>query len=424
MGLRRVWILASALAWVSLLPAAVAAPHEPVVFAVGWGDVAEQFFPHPEACVGAPLVERQVALGDGYVFDPDGCGVLPAARLAYHDQDRSGSWTRGDAVYLQRDSADHRVGAGDLRVGGTARDGALVQVGERDEGLTTVPIADPRWDFVDRDGNARWSKADGLYVDKDRNGFLTPGDLQLVSTLQVTPLGTPGMSYPFLATPARVCYVDDDGSADHRDGEPVFLVQDGRCDVVRPGDLRMVPMRHVSAGTVVREADVEFGMLLSELGAAAGAPAVSQGAVVLDLDGSKTLTQGDVWTAKGIKTVDEASASGAALITSGTWGVLDLDASGGPSNGDAFYADLDGDGRVSLGDARLTALFGQPFGSIVSDGDPDAVAALPGVPSTTPDAATPDAAPAQEEKEGSPIGAPLLLVSLIMSYLVFRRRST
>jgi hypothetical protein len=112
-------------------------------------------------------------------------GINP---VRFFDADASGTWTRGDTLYVHLTPPGDAIRPGDLRLTWYGRHppGTLVATGDDDLDLRTstsptLAAVAAHWRAWDVDGDGLAGGRDVLYLDADASGTVTPGDVRLTA---------------------------------------------------------------------------------------------------------------------------------------------------------------------------------------------------------------------------------------------------
>jgi hypothetical protein len=173
---------------------------------------------------------------------------------------------------------------------------------------------------------------------------------------------SPELGKAFADVTATLSFIDADGDGQpdaSAPDEPVYLDLDG-SQTVSYGDLRLTSFGPYPAGTLVDVANRDEARQLTTAGGWFGALG---GAWYADLDGDSRLSEGDVrldGAAAGTKADDATPGVGQALrlppmaaSPRGHLDHVDADRDGHLAVGSPLFVDADGDGQASAGDLRL-----------------------------------------------------------------------
>jgi hypothetical protein len=141
--------------------------------------------------------------------------------------------------------------------------GSIVLLGDPDDGTLLAGGFVAGEDFVDADGSGSYSPGEAIYLDSDSSVDVSPGDVRLTVVNgfpagSIVLSGDPDDGTPlaggFLSGED---FVDADGSLDYTPGEAIYRDLDGSGDV-SPGDVRLTP---VGAGVVNAVSPGAFALL-------------------------------------------------------------------------------------------------------------------------------------------------------------------
>jgi hypothetical protein len=243
-----------------------------------------------------------------------------------------------------------------------------VQRGDVDEGRTYTNLR-ASFTHVDQNGDNIWQASEPIYLDLDRDGRASIGDLRIHPEPTLLKPGAPGLVYTLKPLELWPCYVDDDTGGSWTQGEPVYL-QTAPCGYVQPGDRRLWDTLQGPPGSTVREADRDH------LNPTTPFPEQmirhTASGILFDFDGSGTKTQGEPHaTTAGLQRI-QTTDNDPTTPTTLRWAFLDLDNNDRLDPGDVVYLTFHQSDHPHPGDVRLGAFLGHAFGSIVEADDLDA----------------------------------------------------
>jgi hypothetical protein len=140
--------------------------------------------------------------------------------------------------------------------------GSIVLSGDPDDG-TPLAGGFGLEDFVDADGSGSYSPGEAIYLDSDSSDDVSPGDVRLTVVNgfpagSIVLSGDPDDGTPLAGDfLSGEDFVDADGSLDYTPGEAIYRDLDGSGDV-SPGDVRLTP---VGAGVVNAVSPGAFALL-------------------------------------------------------------------------------------------------------------------------------------------------------------------
>jgi hypothetical protein len=140
--------------------------------------------------------------------------------------------------------------------------GSIVLSGDPDDGTLLAGGFVAGEDFVDADGSGSYSPGEAIYLDSDSSVDVSPGDVRLTVVNgfpagSIVLSGDPDDGTPLAGGFGLEDFVDADGSLDYTPGEAIYRDLDGSGDV-SPGDVRLTP---VGAGVVNAVSPGAFALL-------------------------------------------------------------------------------------------------------------------------------------------------------------------
>lgn len=281
--------------------------------------------------------------------------------LRFADRDGTGELSLGDNLYLDRnDDRENEASIRDVAVAGPGA-GAVVS-GSYEHFGESLEDDGGRITYVDLDGNEGYAGGEPVFLDADDDGVLDDNEPP-VGAAPEEPAVRPGVLRTLAAFRLDTVYAvddaDDDGVVDH--GEATYAQTRGG-DTVSDDSLRLAfPPGNQTIGSLAVEGDPDVGTSLVLLdGPLAYHDADGDGSFDLDenayLDGdaSGSVSPGDLLLGTRNATsvigprgdlVDRPLTD---LVDRLSWSDADADGSLGP--GDNVYADVNGDGLVTVTD--------------------------------------------------------------------------
>ncbi|MDX1612285.1 MAG: hypothetical protein R3185_07940, partial [Candidatus Thermoplasmatota archaeon] len=279
-------------------------------------------------------------------------------RVAFVDDDTDARLDPGEAIYLAQGAA---TAPGDLRLtpspSGPA--GSLVRGQDGDAGIPLVELRG-QWAVLDNDGDGAFSPGDTLYhrTERGREATLASEDLTVTGPDAGTLAGAAGATLrtPLLPYPGTLSAVDHDGDGRYSLGDPIYL-DTNRDRFVTVLDVRL---DGASFGHVVQPSDPEATAVLLSPGApdrftyldADGDSRWDPGEPAYLSRATSRLAPGDLRIAAplhgGLGSQVQASDRDATANLASLPGVLatvDLDGDGRDGPGDVLILDMSGQGR-------------------------------------------------------------------------------
>ncbi len=328
-------------------------------------------------------------------------GVSPFTDLCFVDDDGSGAYDTGEAVYAGTDGCGS-VQVLDLRLTpeAHARAFSLVRASDPDFGepSTAFPTASTVT-YHDADGDSTHTMGDPLYADLDGDDAVSPGDLRLAGGQETRVTAGDADVNLGLATAPRASFEVDAWQALDTDGDGRWSAPDGvyldadASRSVTPADGRILSVTGAASASQVGPLDTDVAHEIDRLQPFEALCftdedrdahrdrnetiyATSQPCSQVEANDLR-LTQSAVADA-GTQVAASHSDLGQPLTQlDGTVDLYDADGDAGYTLGDSVYIDLAPKGEVNAGDIRLS---GPDAGSTVASGDNDLGNGLSGAP--------------------------------------------